>query len=151
MHEKRHTSARHTEILNGYQSGDTSFNRWVAERLARIEIKTWAYGEMTLEWVIDDRFVMSDGVVFGGYIASVGDHLAGLVSMSVLTSDDERFRTARLETNFFRPLKAGRVLVDARIINASRTLINAELDVFNESKKHAARIIATQIRQRAAS
>ena len=145
---KRTTSDRHTGILNAYQAGTSSFNGWAREMLGDIRITSWAYGEMDLTWVVDGRFVMPDGIVFGGHIAAVSDHLAGLVAMTVLTDDAERFRTSRLETNFFRPLTAGEARVAARIVNASASLIHADIDIFNAEGKQAVRVVAVQARRR---
>ena len=93
----RTTSERHTDILNGYKAGGSRFNEWAEEHLGVFELTHWEWGEVNLRWDIDDRFVMPDGVMFGGHIASVADHVAGLTAMTVLIQDHERFRTSRLE------------------------------------------------------
>lgn len=99
-----------------------------------------------MRWEIDDRFIMPDGVMFGGHIASVADHVAGLTAMTVLREDGERFRTSRLETNYFRPLKQPAARIEGRVTNASRSLIHIEADFLNGEDKLAARIYATQMR-----
>ena len=145
----RRTSERHAGILNAYQAMDGPFYRWAADKIGDIRITHWEYGRVSMEWLIDDRMVMPDGVMFGGHVASAADHFVGLVSMSVLEESDERFRTSRLETSFFRPVKRPRVAVEARITNVSRTLIHAEADVFTPEGKPAVRISAVQVRRRA--
>ena len=100
----RTTSERHTDILNGYKAGGSRFNEWADEKLGSLTLTHWEWGELQLRWDIDERFVMPDGVMFGRHIASVADHVAGLTAMTVLTDNKERFRTSRLETNYFRPL-----------------------------------------------
>ena len=144
------TSARHTKILDDYMAGDSRLNAWATEKLGLFKMTSWSWGRADLDWEIDERFIMPDGVMFGGHISAVADHIAGLVSMTVLESDDERFRTSRLETNFFRPLMAPRATINARITNASKTLIHAEADFLNAEGKLAARIYAVQTRRRAA-
>jgi acyl-coenzyme A thioesterase PaaI-like protein len=93
---------------------------------------------------------MPDGVMFGGHVASVADHVAGLVSMSVLAESTERFRTSRLETNFFRPVMKSLIRIEARIVNLSKSLIHAEADFLTPEDKLAVRINAAQVRRAAA-
>ena len=100
-----------------------------------------------MRWEIDDRFVMPDGVMFGGHIASVADHVAGLATMTVLNADNERFRTSRLETNYFRPLTMPLATIEGRVVNASKTLIHVEADMLNAQEKLAVRVNAVQVRR----
>lgn len=141
------TSDRHTGILNGYQSMDSKFYDWAKAKLGDIRITDWSYGRVSMEWRIGDRMVMPDGFMFGGHVASAADHFVGLVSMSALEHDNERFRTSRLETNYFRPVMQPTVTIEARATNVSKTLIHAEADVLNAEGKLAVRIYAVQVRR----
>ena len=143
----RTTSARHTDILNGYKAGGSRFNDWARERLGELILTDWSWGQIKMRWEIDDRFVMPDGVMFGGHIASVADHVAGLATMTVLTGDKERFRTSRLETNYFRPVTMPLALIEGRVVNASKTLIHVEADFRDGQEKLAVRINAVQVRR----
>lgn len=143
------TSDRHTDILNGYKTGGSRFNVWAQEKLGDIRILEWAHGRVSLRWEIDDRFVMPDGVMFGGHVASVADHVAGLVTMSVLEDGADRFRTSRLETNFFRPVMKPFVTIEARLVNAAKTLIHVEAEILNPEGKRAVKIAATQVLRKA--
>lgn len=100
-------------------------------------------------WEIDDRFVMPDGVMFGGHVASVADHVAGLTAMTALEENDDRFRTSRLETNYFRPVMKPKATIEARIVNTSKSLIHVEADFFNAEGKLAVRIAAVQMKRTA--
>jgi acyl-coenzyme A thioesterase PaaI-like protein len=142
------TSARHTEILDGYKRGDTRFNTWAEEKLGTFRLTHWEWGRLTLAFEIDDRFLMPDGVMFGGHVAAVADHVAGLVAMTVLEANEDRFRTSRLETTFFRPIMKPRALIEARVVNASKSLIHAEADFLGAEGKLAARIAATQMKRK---
>ncbi len=144
----RKTSERHTGILNAYSEGTSSFNGWMRDRLGDLHLASWEWGAIEMSWIIDDRFIMPDGVMFGGHIASVADHVAGLLSMTVLEEDTERFVTSRLETNYFRPLMKPAARILGRVTNVSRSLIHAEADFLNAEGKLAARIDAVQVRQR---
>lgn len=142
------TSERHSGILDGYRRGDTRFNEWAEKKLGTFRLAHWEWGKLSIDWEIDDRFVMPDGVMFGGHVAAVADHVAGLVTMTVLEANEDRFRTARLETNFFRPIMKPSAMIEARIVNISASLIHAEADFLNADGKLAARIDATQMKRR---
>lgn len=143
------TSERHTDILNGYKSGGSRFNEWAREKLGDIRLVAWSWGRLSLHWEIDDRFLMPDGVMFGGHVASVADHVAGLAAMTVLEDQADRFRTSRLETTYFRPVMKPSLAIEGRAVNVSRTLIHVEADFLNAEGKLAARIAAVQVRRRA--
>ncbi|GAB4528081.1 MAG: hypothetical protein Kow00133_16930 [Amphiplicatus sp.] len=141
------TSERHTDILNGYKSGESRFREWAKSALGDIRLVDWSWGRLSMRWEIDERFIMPDGVMFGGHVAAVADHVAGLVTMTVLADSRERFRTSRLETNFFRPIMQPFATIEARVLNASRNLIHAEADFLNAEGKLAVRIAAVQVRR----
>ncbi len=143
----RTTSDRHTDILDGYMAGESRFNDWAHEKLGDLILTDWEWGRIAMRWDIDDRFVMPDGVMFGGHIASVADHIAGLTAMTVLEANEERFRTSKLETNFFRPVMRPFVEIDGRVVNASKTLIHVEADFITPEEKIAVRISAVQVRR----
>lgn len=141
------TSARHAELLNGYQALGPWY-QWAKDRLGDLKMTQWRYGAVSLIWEIDDRMLMMDGVMFGGHIASVSDHVVALATMSVLPTSEDRFRTSRLETNYFRPVVKPRLTIEARATNVSSTLIHAEADYFNAEGKLAVRVAAVQVRRR---
>ena len=141
------TSEQHTKILNDYMAGSSRFNEWAAEKLGAFKLIAWEWARLEMTWDIDDRFVMPDGFMFGGHIASVADHVVGLAAMTVLTDSKERFVTSRLETNYFRPLMQPSARIEARVTNASKTLIHVEADFFNTDEKLANRITAVQMRR----
>ena len=143
----RTTSERHADILNGYKSGGSRFNDWSREKLGDFTLLKWSFGALSMRWDIDDRFLMPDGVMFGGHIASVADHVAGLAAMTVLEMNEERFRTSKLEINYFRPVMRPLVEIDGRVVNASKTLIHVEADFMTPEEKLAARISAVQVRR----
>lgn len=145
------TSPRHTDILNGYKAGGSRFNDWAQEKLGDIRLVSWEYGRTSMLWEIDDRFVMPDGVMFGGHVSSVADHVAGLTAMSVLDEETDRFRTSRLETNFFRPVMKPRLIIEGRVANVSKSLIHVEANFLNAEGKLAVRIAAVQVRRKASA
>ncbi len=143
----RQPSERHIELLNSYMSGTSIFKGWAQEKLGDISIEEWSWGSAFMAWDIDDRFIMPDGVMFGGHIAAVADHIVALGAMTVLTDVKERFRTSRLETNFFRPLTKCKADIVVTVTNASKRLIHVEANIFNGDEKLAVRIHAVQVRR----
>lgn len=143
------TSDRHTAILEGYKSGGSRFNQWAEEKLGRFILTGWAPGRVSMRWEIDDRFLMPDGVMFGGHVAAVADHVAGLVTMTALEANEDRFRTSRLETNFFRPVMKPFATIEGRVVNASKTLVHVEADFLNADGKLSVRIAAAQVKRSA--
>ena len=142
------TSGRHAEILDGYKRGDTRFNKWCEEKLGTFRLLHWEWGKLSMVWEIDDRFLMPDGVMFGGHVAAVADHVAGLAAMTALEAHDDRFRTSRLETNFFRPVMKPKATIEARVVNISKSLIHVEADFLNGEGKLAARVAAVQMKRK---
>jgi acyl-coenzyme A thioesterase PaaI-like protein len=141
------TSARHSDILDGYKRGDTRFNEWAEKKLGTFRLTHWEWGKLSIDWEIDDRFVMPDGVMFGGHVAAVADHVAGLAAMTVLETSEDRFRTSRLETTFFRPIMKPKAVIEARVVNASKSLIHVEADFMGAEGKLAARVAAVQMKR----
>ncbi|MEM9898171.1 MAG: PaaI family thioesterase [Pseudomonadota bacterium] len=146
------TSARHAEILNAYREQASPYYGWAKARLGDLRISRWSFGELEMDWSIggpgDEGMLLHQGFMFGGHIASVADHIASLVTMTVLENEDDRFRTSRLETKFFRPVKGPEMTIKASVLNVSRHLIHVEADIQNAEAKRAVRIEATQVRQK---
>ncbi len=143
------TSDRHTEILDGYKRGGSRFNEWAEKHLGVFRLTHWEWGRLSMVWEIDDRFVMPDGVMFGGHVSSVADHIAGLAAMTVLEAEGDRFRTSRLETNYFRPVMKPTAAIEARIVNVSKSLIHVEADFLTGEGKLAVRANAVQMKRTA--
>lgn len=139
------TSTRHTDLLNGYKSGESRFREWADEHLGNLHLLHWEAGEIRMRWDMDEHMIMPDGVMFGGHISSVADHVVGLTTMTVLSEETDRFRTSRLETNFFRPLKMPRATVEGKITNLSRSLVHVEADFYNSDDRLAVRSSAVQV------
>ncbi len=139
------TSKRHTEVLNKYQAGEGGYYNWTQKMLGALEITSWDYGRVSMSWDIDDHFVMPDGIMFGGHVANVADQIASLAAMSALEESTTRFRTSRLETNYFRPVMRPSAIIEARATNVSKTLIHVEADILTPDEKLAVRVYAVQV------
>ncbi len=143
------TSERHSDFLNEYINGDSRAKKWFHERHTDFVLTDWSPGRVSMVWSIGDEFLAPDGVMFGGQIAFVADHVCALAAYTVLGAEDDRFRTSRLETNFFRPLTKCDARIEAQVVNVSKNLIHIEGEIFNAQDKCAARISAVQMRRKA--
>jgi len=141
------TSRRHTQMLNRLLEGPPPFKPVAI--LGGGSLSDWGEGWVKARWPINTDFRLPDGSMFGGYIAALADHTLAPAAFSVLEDDDDRFRTANLQTNFFRPLTGEWMDLEARVVNVSRRLIHVEGDFLNEDGKVAARCTAVQSRRRA--
>ncbi|MEL7028675.1 MAG: PaaI family thioesterase [Pseudomonadota bacterium] len=141
------TSQRHAQMLDWLVENPPKFAPMIA--LGAGELSSWSEGVVKARWRINETFRLPDGSMFGGYIAALADQILALATFSVLPEDDDRFRTANLQTNFFRPLTGEWMNVEARVVNVSRRLIHVEGDFMNEDGKVAAHCTAVQSRRKA--
>ncbi|HET6636782.1 MAG TPA: PaaI family thioesterase [Streptomyces sp.] len=74
----------------------------------------WAPGHVRCETVLGAEFTLTPGVVFGGWIACLVDHFAGLVMLSALP-DTSGFLTAGLSVEYHAPLTPGPAVVETRL------------------------------------
>ncbi|MEL6366126.1 MAG: PaaI family thioesterase [Pseudomonadota bacterium] len=146
MAKDRVTSERHTEILNAIRDGaEKDLKKGATHHLALQGLDGWAYGRAWVTWTIDDRFRNSDGSLFGGYLAAMADRIVSMATLAALEHSDERFRTTRLETSFWRPVFGTTLKAEGRVVNKSRRLIHVEADFLTQEGKIAARSTAVQI------
>jgi uncharacterized protein (TIGR00369 family) len=75
----------------------------------------WEYGRIVTEFSATPDTTGVEGVVFGGYIASLIDQQASLALMSVIP-DGAIQLTRRLEVEFLAPLAPDRVRVEAEVV-----------------------------------
>ena len=76
----------------------------------------WEYGRIVAEFSASPDTTAVEGVVFGGYIASLIDQQAALALLSVIPDGTIQL-TRRLEVEFLAPLVPDRVLrVEAEVI-----------------------------------
>ena len=145
------TSERHTGLLNDFAAGTSMFHVWAKGALANLVLDEWSYGRLAMTWRVDERFIMPDGIMFGGHIAAVADVIASLAAYTVLEENDDRFRTSQLETSFFRPITKVDHKVEAIVSNVSRSLIHLEATVFTPGAKPAVKIGAVQVKRKSPS
>jgi uncharacterized protein (TIGR00369 family) len=91
-----------------------------------------AEGEATFELEAGPQHASPLGTVHGGILCDLADAAMGCAHASQL-ADDESFTTLELKINFLKPLWAGHVKAEARVVKAGRTIGLAECRITDEA------------------
>ena len=85
---------------------------------------------------VNERFINTRKVVFGGYIAALVDDVSGHVAKTLLP-DDKTYSTSELSVSFFRPALAadGELLLEGFLINESRRSYHIEVTIKRKDGK----------------
>jgi len=106
-------------------------------------LKDVSYGRTLYEWPNDGSRDINSGRVFGGWIAGFSDHIVSMTMASAL-EDEEWFTTMELQTRIFRPVEAGLITIEGRLVSRGRTTGFVEADWKDENGRHLARISAAK-------
>ena len=93
----------------------TGTDRPFVTRFALPPITEWSYGLVISDFTPPQNALVEADVVFGGYIACLVDHFAGLAMYSIAQTDDEPFRTSELSVSFIRPLRLKQTRAEGRV------------------------------------
>jgi len=110
----------------------------VTERLKMGALAKWEPGYVLKEWPLDEAFLNPGNVLYGGYLSCLADQMLTFTAMTVLT-DTESMRTSDLQISYFRPVTAGPLKIEGRLVNRSRALIHAGVTFTLPDGKLAAR------------
>ena len=108
------STTRYHRRLDSMRDG-TSIDRPFVTRFALPPCTEWSYGLLISEFTPQPDALVEADVVFGGYIACLVDHFAGLAMYTIAQSDNEPFRTSELSVSFLRPLRQQQTRVEARV------------------------------------
>jgi uncharacterized protein (TIGR00369 family) len=114
-------------------------------RLLGIEIDSMENGTARLGVEVTEKLLQLAGIMHGGAIATLIDTAVAMAIVSA-SEPNSKFTTVELKVNYLRPLKEGRVVAEARLIQNGRRIIVAECDVFDAQGKLAAKGLLTYIR-----
>lgn len=115
-----------------------------AARTLRLPPATfWAPGLIVCETRFEEELTLTPGVVFGGWIACLSDHFAGLVMLSALP-DGFGFLTAGLSVGYLTPLVPGPVRIETELTTCTTRLAVAEVR-FQQHGRLASRTTVEQI------
>jgi uncharacterized protein (TIGR00369 family) len=94
---------------------------------------------------VRDELLQLQGVMHGGAIASLVD-TAVAFAIAGSSDVDSRFATVEMKINYLRPIRAGRVVAEARLVRNGRRIIVADCDVIDAEAKLAAKALVTYMR-----
>ncbi|MBD3215448.1 MAG: hotdog fold thioesterase [Candidatus Lokiarchaeota archaeon] len=79
--------------------------------------------------IIENKHKQQDGFVHAGVIATMADHTAGY-SAYTLVPDNVRILTIEFKINYFKPAIGEKVVCKSQVINAGKTIITSESNIF---------------------
>ena len=107
-------------------------------------IDGWEQGRAWADWQVDPDTFNERGVVFGGYLATLVDSMAGVAFITTL-EDSQSFATVGLNVSFFRPVSTGSVRLEASVVHRGRRTGHVEVSGTDESGRLIVRGVATQV------
>lgn len=100
--------------------------------LSGLKFTRVAVGEFDMEWTIDAHLTHYDGLVQGGIVNVIAD-TGQSFAYATTSTKQEAFSTVDFSTRFFRPMKAGQlIVVKSQVINRSRRLGVVETQFINQ-------------------
>jgi uncharacterized protein (TIGR00369 family) len=120
------------------------------QMIRTLKLDIWAgrmdsFGEgfLNVHWDVDPAYANPDGSIYGGWIAAMADNLLYLVSTTVM-KEAEDASTSDLQLIFMRPVKEGRIRIETRVTERSRSTILCDCSFFLPDGRLAARATAQQ-------
>ncbi len=117
-------------------------------RLLGITAHSIGSGRAVFEMQADERHHNPMGTVHGGIFCDLADAAMGFAYASTL-AEGESFTTVELKINFFRPVRAAKLIAEANVVRAGTTLGYVECDVKDGEGKLVARVASTCMTLRA--
>jgi uncharacterized protein (TIGR00369 family) len=116
----------------------------IVETLGLGLIDDWGPGWVRKTWTPEARFANVDGSVFGGYIAALADQVLAFAAMTVMP-DEAWSRTTDLQVRFVKVGRGHPLLIEGRVLAASKRLITVEADFRRPDGELIAKASAQQI------
>jgi uncharacterized protein (TIGR00369 family) len=104
----------------------------------------WSEGRALKRWSPAEEVLNGDGSMFGGYIAALADQMLAFAAMTIVP-EGSAFRTINLSIQFLRAGSTEPLVIEARVISATKALIAVEADISREDGTLIARASAQQI------
>src|SRR5947207_14450501 len=111
-------------------------------RLLGFVLKVIEPGRAVFEMEADERHHNPMGTLHGGIYCDLADAAMGFAYAATL-GEGESFRTVELKINFFRPMRRGKLVAEAKVIRAGSTLGYVECDVKDQAGKLVAKAAST--------
>lgn len=120
------------------------------QMIRTLKLDIWAgrmdsFGEgfLNVHWDVDPLYANPDGSIYGGWIAAMADNLLYLVASTVF-KEGENASTSDLQLIFMRPVKEGRIRIEARVVERSRSAVLCDCSFYLPDGRLAARATAQQ-------
>jgi uncharacterized protein (TIGR00369 family) len=132
-----------SDILDASVAGSDDARHIAALRLPTLD--GWEQGRAWATWPVEGDFLTPVvSALFGGYIASLADHLLACAVFTVL-AEDESFATGELHVHFFRPVREGILRIEASVLTRGKHSAYCEAEITDASGRLVARAGATQM------
>ena len=119
-----------------------------AAALGLPRLEGWERGRTWTSWEVDPSLMTPWGAVFGGFLAALVDEMAGTAALTVL-EEGQTFGTVDLRVSPLKPVRAGRVAIEARVVSTGRSAIHVEVEIRREDGEIATKGWAIQVLARA--
>ena len=116
-------------------------------RLLGFVLKEVEPGRAVFEMEADERHHNPMGTLHGGIYCDLADAAMGYAYAATL-GEGETLTTVELKINFFRPVRQGKLIAEARVVKAGSTLGYVECDVKDQTGKLMAKAASTCMKQR---
>jgi uncharacterized protein (TIGR00369 family) len=117
----------------------------VVSRLGLGVLDDWGPGWVRKSWSPDpEELKYADGSVFGGYIAALADQVLAFATMTVVP-DECWYRTIDLQVRFVKVARNHPLLIEGRVLAATKRLITVEADFRRPDGELIAKASAQQI------
>ena len=95
-----------------------------------------------LDWAAD--LCTAGGILHGGTLMGLADSVGGICAYLNLPAGATGTATIESKTNFFRPVRAGRVTATARPLHVGRNVIVVQTDLMDGDGRRVAQVTQTQ-------
>jgi len=114
-----------------------------AQRLG-VEVESATAQEVrgSLDWAAD--LCTAGGLLHGGALMALADSVGGLCAYLNLPEGASGTATIESKTNFFRPVRDGRIVALARPLHVGRTFVVVQTNLSDAAEKPVAQVTQTQ-------
>jgi len=114
-----------------------------AQRLG-VEVESATAQEVrgSLDWAAD--LCTAGGLLHGGALMALADSVGGLCAYLNLPEGASGTATIESKTNFFRPVREGRIVALARPLHVGRTFVVVQTNLSDAAEKPVAQVTQTQ-------
>jgi uncharacterized protein (TIGR00369 family) len=110
--------------------------------LIGFELKSASEGQSQVQLVASQQHHNPMGTVHGGIYCDIADAAMG-TALASLMEEGEIFSTVALSIQYYKPVQAGRLEAQARVIRRGKTIAHVECDIHDESSDHIAKAWST--------